>query len=77
MRHDVSSPTPESDDVPTPADRVQRQTLGYGVDYLKQARIFGRGPSYIRVGRSIRYRIRDLDQWLEAHRVVPRGQRGV
>jgi predicted DNA-binding transcriptional regulator AlpA len=28
-----------------------------------------RGPSFIKVGRSIRYRLIDLDQWLANHRV--------
>jgi len=31
----------------------------------------GRGPAYIRIGRSIRYRIADLDRWLEQHKVDP------
>ena len=45
--------------------------VGYSRHYLRVARRYGRGPAYIRVGRSIRYRVQDLDAWLEAHRVEP------
>lgn len=27
------------------------------------------GPSFIRCGKAIRYHIKDLDEWLEKHRV--------
>jgi hypothetical protein len=42
---------------------------GWSQAYLRKSRRFGRGPAYLRIGRSIRYRIADLDAWLEAHRV--------
>lgn len=31
--------------------------------------MYGRGPRYIKVGRSVRYRVSDLDEWLERHLV--------
>jgi hypothetical protein len=43
----------------------------YSPDFFRAARRMGRGPAYIRVGRSIRYRLKDLDAWLESHRVDP------
>ncbi len=46
--------------------------LGMSRAWLRQGRMRGRGPSYIRTGRSIRYRITDLDVWLDAHRVETR-----
>jgi hypothetical protein len=33
------------------------------------------GPAYIQAGRSVRYRLRDLDEWLEAHCKEPLGAR--
>jgi predicted DNA-binding transcriptional regulator AlpA len=30
------------------------------------------GPPYIRMGRAVRYRVSDLDAWLDDRRVVPR-----
>jgi excisionase family DNA binding protein len=38
---------------------------------LQQWRYFGRGPTYVKVGRGVRYRRSDLDAWLDAHAVVP------
>ena len=45
--------------------------LGIGKTDLDVARVTGqfRGvtpPPFIRLGRSVRYRIKDLDQWLES-----------
>lgn len=31
----------------------------------------GLGPAYVRAGRKIRYRKRDIDAWLAKHRVLP------
>jgi hypothetical protein len=44
--------------------------------YLRAARI-GRceGPPFLRIGRSVRYRLVDLDAWLAAHRVDARPAR--
>jgi hypothetical protein len=46
---------------------------GFSRAYFRKARQFGRGPAFLRVGRTIRYRIPDLDSWLATHRV--RGER--
>jgi len=37
------------------------------VAYLRRRRLMGGGPPFVRLGRMIRYRIQDLDEWLEAH----------
>ena len=37
--------------------------------WLKLSRMRGKGPAYLKIGRSVRYDIKDLDQWLQAHRV--------
>jgi len=52
-------------------ERDAARHIGYSVQYLRDARRNRRGPAYIRVGRSIRYLPRDLDAWLDAHRVDP------
>jgi predicted DNA-binding transcriptional regulator AlpA len=31
--------------------------------YLNKLRVCGGGPSFIKVGRLVRYRVSDLDQW--------------
>jgi len=33
--------------------------------FLRQARVRGSGPSFIKLGRSVRYRIEDLNNWVE------------
>ena len=40
---------------------------------LDKWRYLRRGPTYCRVGRHIRYRLADLDAWLETQAVSPRG----
>jgi hypothetical protein len=37
-----------------------------------------RGPAFVRVGKKlIRYRVSDLEEWLESHRVQPQPLRSV
>ena len=39
--------------------------------YLKALRSHGHGPAFARFGRAIRYRLSDLDAWIEEHRIEP------
>lgn len=57
---------------PTIDEQDAAPYIGYTPAALRAWRSQGRGPAYIRVNRSIRYRIADLDSWLQAHRVEPR-----
>ena len=43
--------------------------LGMSRIWLSQSRMRGTGPEYIRIGRTIRYAVNDLDAYLESHRV--------
>jgi predicted DNA-binding transcriptional regulator AlpA len=43
--------------------------IGMSRPWLRLQRMRGTGPPYIRIGRAIRYDIRDLDAWLAKHRV--------
>jgi excisionase family DNA binding protein len=47
--------------------------LAVPVRQLVQWRYLGRGPTYVKLVRSVRYRRADLDAWLEAHAVTPQG----
>jgi predicted DNA-binding transcriptional regulator AlpA len=43
--------------------------LGLSIRTLEAARLNGGGPSYIALGRrAVRYRRRDLEEWIERHR---------
>ena len=49
---------------------------GYTGEAFRKWRREGRGPAFIRVNRSIRYRVSDLDTWLDRHRIETREMRG-
>ncbi len=36
---------------------------------LRTLRMRGDGPAYIKLGRAVRYDVRDLDSWLESRKV--------
>ena len=56
--------------------------LGMSEQFLKQARCYGDlpnrtpGPAFLRLGRRIKYRKADLDQWLEERVERPRPYNG-
>lgn len=51
------------------------QYINMSIPFLRQSRMEGvrknrtPGPNFLKIGRSIRYLISDLDQWLQEHRV--------
>lgn len=42
--------------------------------YLEVAAVKGNGPPFIKLGRSVRYRVGDLREWIEARRVASTSQ---
>ena len=44
--------------------------LGYSESTLEKKRLTGDGPTFIRLGRTIVYDTRDLDDWLAARRAI-------
>ena len=47
--------------------------IGFAVPSLRNWRCLGKGPPYVKMGRSVRYRLKDVLEWIESHRVKPRG----
>ena len=47
--------------------REVAQLLGVTVGYLATRRFEGKGPRFVKVGASVRYRASDLDAWLDAN----------
>lgn len=43
--------------------------LGLGVQTLEAWRCRRKGPSYLKVGAAVRYRMSDLEKWLESRTV--------
>jgi len=50
------------------------QWADLSVAVLRKWRREGRGPRYLKLGRLVRYRVRDVDLWLNAH-AVERGRK--
>ncbi len=53
--------------------RTEQVSARFGIPIrtLEDWRRRGRGPRYIRAGRSILYRVRDVEAWLAARTVDP------
>ena len=56
----------------TLSDLDAAQYLGVSASFLRQARCYGNrpgrtpGPPYVKIGRSVRYLIEDLDRYVES-----------
>jgi hypothetical protein len=45
--------------------------VGLAVQSLRNKRFKGEQPPYFKIGRSVRYRIEDLEEFLMKHRIDP------
>jgi hypothetical protein len=61
----------------TLSERDSAQYIGFSTAALRIWRRAGRGPAYLKFNRNIRYRVVDLDAWLQAHRVETTDSRKV
>ncbi len=43
--------------------------IGCNATWLAQLRMHKRGPKFVKFGRFVRYRRRDVDAWLESNKV--------
>jgi predicted DNA-binding transcriptional regulator AlpA len=50
-------------------ERDAARYIGMSVPFLRLSRMNGAGPSFLKLGRAVRYDIRDLDSWLNSKRV--------
>lgn len=53
-------------------ERDASRHIGFSPSWMRQARMRRSGPPFVKVGRTIRYRVADLEAWLLAHRVETR-----
>lgn len=53
-------------------ERVAAPLLGVSVSTLRNWRVAGRGPSYLKLGRKVSYELASLLAWRDAQRVEPR-----
>lgn len=59
----VTPPKP----LPTLTERDAASYIGMSIWYLRTARRENRGPAFVQLGRAVRYRVADLDRWMDRH----------
>ncbi len=77
MQKTKHSNPPETTSI-TPAALTEGQAaeyIGMSFHFLRQARHHGNhgAPTYVKIGRSVRYLLADLDSWLQGNRVESGG----
>jgi predicted DNA-binding transcriptional regulator AlpA len=55
---------PAADSLRMLNEKQTAEALGVSVAALRKWRFQGRGPAYIKLGKLVRYRREDIDQWL-------------
>jgi hypothetical protein len=56
-------------------ERSAANVLSCSVALMRKWRLFREGPSYVKIGRLVRYRQEDLNTFLDPHRVETGGGR--
>jgi len=49
------------------------ELTGLSLSTLRMNRSKGKGLSYLKIGKCVRYRMADLENYLESHKVIPAG----
>ena len=55
-------------------ERAAANYLDIGVRFMQKSRVRGDGPKFVKVGGRVRYRLADLDAFIEAHVVKSTAQ---
>jgi len=58
-------------------EREVIQRYGLGGPFLRKRRRLGLEPIFVKVGRCVFYRVRDLENWLEKGAIHPGQRRGL
>ena len=69
QEHTPQPDTPLEALPPPVTERAAARYIGMSLAFLRQARREGHGPRHFRIGRAVRYRLADLEAWLEKHRL--------
>lgn len=57
-------------DVPYMNTKQVAARLGVSRSYLEKLRVYGGGPTYIKIGRSVIYAIAEVDAWMKSHQIA-------
>jgi predicted DNA-binding transcriptional regulator AlpA len=52
-------------------ERQASKLLGVAVQTLRNWRHLRRGPAYVKMGRSVRYQVKDLEAYLQRKKIDP------
>jgi predicted DNA-binding transcriptional regulator AlpA len=52
-------------------EHIAAKFMGLAVQTLRNWRNLGKGPSYIKLGRCIRYRLADLEEYIQNRKINP------
>ncbi len=63
----VTGNTSTSSDAQCLNEKRASQLIGCSPALLRKLRRVGGGPPFIKVGRLVRYRLRDVEKWLDGH----------
>ena len=66
-----TSITHMTDRGPNRTEPEAAQRIGISLSGLRKKRSDGSGPPYLRIGRLIRYRDKDIEEWLEKRMISP------
>jgi hypothetical protein len=56
-------------------EKEVHKIYGWGLSTLRNWRFLGRGPAYSKIGKSVRYRVIDLQDFMTRHRIDPEARR--
>ena len=56
---------------PVVSDDRAAEVIGFAVQTLRNWRHQGRGPAYLKIGRSVRYQLEDLKRFMENKKIDP------
>lgn len=51
------------------------KVTGLSVATLEKLRVYGGGPAYLKLGKAVRYRVSDLENWMAARVVQSTSER--
>ena len=61
-----------ADTLQTVNEKVAAHILGVSVHTLQNRRYLGQQPKFLKLGRMVRYRLSDLEEYLEQCTIMPR-----
>ncbi|MEM6812508.1 MAG: helix-turn-helix domain-containing protein [Pseudomonadota bacterium] len=52
------------------------EMLSMSIAWMQRARLTGEGPPYVKIKHAVRYRISDIEAWIEEHKRTSTSDKG-